>query len=104
MKTGYTVISEKNGLSLVEVELFTGRTHQIRAQFSHIGHPLLGDGKYGTNALNKRYGYKKQFLYSYRLRFDFTSDSGILEYLGGREFEAEDVWFKREFMSGELWK
>ena len=104
MKTGYSVLSEKNGLSLVEVELFTGRTHQIRAQFSHIGHPLLGDGKYGTNALNKRFGYKKQFLYSYKLKFDFSGDAGILDYLSGREFEAEDVWFNREFLSGELWK
>ena len=103
MKSEYRVLDEKNGLALVEVELHTGRTHQIRAQFSHIGHPLLGDGKYGTNALNKKYGYKKQFLYSYKLRFEFTSDAGILEYLNGREFEAEDVWFRREFISGELW-
>ena len=103
MKSEYRVLDEKNGLALVEVELHTGRTHQIRAQFSHIGHPLLGDGKYGTNALNKKYGYKKQFLYSYKLKFDFTSDAGILDYLNGREFEAEDVWFRREFISGELW-
>jgi 23S rRNA pseudouridine955/2504/2580 synthase len=103
MKSEYRVLDEKNGLALVEVELHTGRTHQIRAQFSHIGHPLLGDGKYGTNALNKKYGYKKQFLYSYKLKFDFTSDAGILDYLNGREFEAEDVWFRRKFISGELW-
>jgi 23S rRNA pseudouridine955/2504/2580 synthase len=103
MNSEYRVLDEKNGLALVEVELHTGRTHQIRAQFSHIGHPLLGDGKYGTNALNKKYGYKKQFLYSYKLKFDFTSDAGILDYLNGREFEAEDVWFRREFISGELW-
>lgn len=103
MKSEYRVLEEKNGLSLVEVELHTGRTHQIRAQFSHIGHPLLGDGKYGTNALNKKYGYKKQFLYSYKLRFDFVSDAGILEYLNGTEFEAQDVWFRREFVSGGLW-
>ena len=102
IKTKYSVISEKDGLSLVEVELLTGRTHQIRAHFSSIGHPLLGDGKYGTNALNKALGYKKQFLYSYRLKFKFTSDAGILEYLNGKSFEVPDVWFKREFLDGTL--
>lgn len=104
MKTEYRVLKEKNGLSLVEVELHTGRTHQIRAQFSHIGHPLLGDGKYGSNTLNKKYGYKKQFLYSYKLKFDFKNGAGPLDYLNGREFKVNDVWFKREFLSGELWK
>ena len=102
IKTKYSVISEKDGLSLVEVELLTGRTHQIRAHFSSIGHPLLGDGKYGTNALNKALGYKKQFLYSYRLKFMFTSDAGILEYLNRKSFEVPDVWFKREFLDGTL--
>ena len=102
IKTKYSVMSEKDSLSLVEVELLTGRTHQIRAHFSSIGHPLLGDGKYGTNALNKALGYKKQFLYSYRLKFMFTSDAGILEYLNGKSFEVADVWFKREFLNGNL--
>lgn len=104
IRTKYSVISERDGLSLVEVELLTGRTHQIRAHFSSIGHPLLGDGKYGTNQLNKPLGYKKQFLYSYRLCFTFSTDSGILEYLNGKSFEVEDVWFKREFLDGTLWK
>lgn len=102
IKTQYSVISEKDGLSLVEVELLTGRTHQIRAHFASIGHPLLGDGKYGTNALNKTLGYKKQFLYSYRLKFTFTTDAGILEYLNGKSFEVPDVWFRREFLNGAL--
>ncbi len=102
IRTKYSVLSERDGLSLVEVELLTGRTHQIRAHFSSIGHPLLGDGKYGTNALNKALGYKKQFLYSYRLSFAFTSDAGILEYLNGKSFSVQDVWFKNEFMSGKL--
>ena len=102
-KTGYTVLAEKNGLSLLEVELFTGRTHQIRAQMAAIGHPLLGDGKYGTNAVNKKYGgYKKQFLYSYRLDFKFTSDAGILTPLNGKSFTVNDVWFKTAFLNGEL--
>lgn len=102
IKTKYEVISEKDGLSLVEVELLTGRTHQIRAHFASVGHPLLGDGKYGKNAMNKPLGYKKQFLYSYRLKFAFTSDAGILEYLNGKSFEVSDVWFRREFLDGTL--
>jgi 23S rRNA pseudouridine955/2504/2580 synthase len=96
------VIDEKDGLSLIRVKLLTGRTHQIRAQFAAAGHPLLGDGKYGTNAMNKKYGYKKQFLYSYRLVFSFTEDAGILNYLNGKEFEVPDVWFYREFIDGKL--
>lgn len=102
IRTKYEVISERDGLSLVEVELLTGRTHQIRAHFASIGHPLLGDGKYGTNALNKSLGYKKQFLYSYRLKFTFTSDAGCLNYLNQKSFEVEDVWFRTEFLSGNL--
>ncbi len=101
--TKYNVLGYKNGLSLVEVELLTGRTHQIRASFSHLGTPLLGDGKYGTNAQNKQFGgYKKQFLYSYKLTFDFKSDAGILNYLNGKSFEVEDVWFKDAFYNGEI--
>ena len=102
IRTKYSVLSEKDGLSLVEVELLTGRTHQIRAHFASIGHPLLGDGKYGSNALNKPLGYKKQFLYSYRLKFTFETDAGILNYLNGKSFEIPDVWFRREFLDGTL--
>lgn len=101
--TKYNVLGYKNGLSLVEVELLTGRTHQIRASFSHLGVPLLGDGKYGTNAQNKQFGgYKKQFLYSYKLAFDFETDAGILNYLNGKSFEVEDVWFKKAFYDGTI--
>ncbi len=101
--TKYNVLDYKGGLSLVEVELLTGRTHQIRASFSHLGNPLLGDGKYGTNAQNKQFGgYKKQFLYSYKLAFDFETDAGILNYLNGKSFEVEDVWFKTAFYEGTI--
>lgn len=99
IKTKYRVLRYAGGLSLVEIELLTGRTHQIRAHFASIGHPLLGDGKYGSNALNKKSGLKKQCLCSYRLEFDFTTDAGELEYLNGRSFEIKNVWFRDEFDS-----
>ncbi len=102
IRTKYRVLDEKDGMSLLEIDLLTGRTHQIRAHLASIGHPLLGDGKYGTNALNKALGYKKQFLYSYRLHFDFTTEAGSLDYLNGKSFEVKDVWFKTEFLNGTL--
>jgi 23S rRNA pseudouridine955/2504/2580 synthase len=99
-RTKYRVIDSVDGLSLVEVELLTGRTHQIRAHMASIGCPLLGDGKYGNNRTNKKFGgYKKQLLYSYRLEFDFQSDAGVLDYLDKKSFEVRDVWFKEEFYS-----
>ncbi len=97
IRTKYRVLESKNGLSLVEIELLTGRTHQIRAHFASIGHPLLGDGKYGRNELNKKSGLKKQCLCSYKLEFDFSTDAGALEYLNGRSFEIKDIWFRDEF-------
>lgn len=98
-ETKYRVIEEKNKLSLVEAELLTGRTHQIRAQFSYIGHPLLGDGKYGINKDDRKRGYKCQALYSYHLTFDFATDSGILSYLKGKTFEVnrDNIYFLKEF-------
>lgn len=103
ISTKYRVLGFKNGLSLVEVELLTGRTHQIRAHFAFYGHPLLGDGKYGTNKDNKRFGgYKKQFLYSYKLVFDFKTDAGILSYLNKKQFAVKNVWFKDAFFDGTI--
>ena len=90
------------GLSLVECELLTGRTHQIRAQFAAAGHPLLGDGKYGRERDNKKYGRSFQALYSYKLAFTFPTDAGLLEYLRGRVFTVEQVDFVAEyFPTGE---
>ncbi len=93
--TDYTVLAGRNGLSLVECKLITGRTHQIRAQFAHAGHPLLGDGKYGK--LNKNYDRSYQALYSYKLTFCFTTDAGSLAYLNGKSFQVQQVDFVKEF-------
>ena len=94
-QTNYQVLASRQGLSLVECELITGRTHQIRAQFSHAGHPLLGDGKYGK--LNKNFDRSYQALYSYKLTFQFSTDGGILSYLDGRTFQVEKVDFVTEY-------
>ena len=94
-QTNYQVIASDKGLSLVECELITGRTHQIRAQFAHAGHPLLGDGKYGK--LNKNYDRNFQALYSYKLTFKFTTDAGILSYLDGKVFQVDKVDFVTEY-------
>jgi 23S rRNA pseudouridine955/2504/2580 synthase len=87
-------------LSLVEAELFTGRTHQIRACFADAGHPLLGDGKYGRGEVNRRYGETRQALYSCCLRFDFPTDAGPLNYLRGRAFQVERVGFAEKYFPG----
>ena len=93
IRTHYRVIAEKDGLSLLEIELLTGRTHQIRAHMASIGHPLLGDGKYGRLAADKKLGFNKQALCSYKLVFKFNTDAGILNYLNGKSFEVDEVWF-----------
>ncbi len=95
--TEYKVIDTCGGDSLLEVDLITGRTHQIRAHMAYIGHFLLGDGKYGVNKINKEKGYPYQALYSYKLVFKFSTDGGILNYLNGREFTAKNIWFKDKF-------
>jgi len=96
-QTNYKVLQSRNGLSLVECELITGRTHQIRAQFAHAGHPLLGDGKYGK--LDKRFDRNYQALYSYKLTFDFQTPAGELAYLNGKSFQVDKVDFVQEYFS-----
>ena len=95
--TEYRTLQIKNGLSLVECRLLTGRTHQIRAQMAFHGTPLLGDGKYGAERFNKQFDEKGQALYSYRLLFDFSTDAGSLNYLRGRSFQVEKVDFVEKY-------
>lgn len=97
IKTKYKVIAERKNKSLLEVELLTGRTHQIRAHMAYIGHPLIGDGKYGRNNQQEKNQYKYQALCSYKLVFDFKSDAGILNYLRGKTFEIKNVPFLEDF-------
>ena len=97
-QTNYKTLASANGLSLMECELITGRTHQIRAQFAHAGHPLLGDGKYGK--LDKRFDRSYQALYSYKLTFRFTTEAGALEHLNGRTFRVDKVDFAEEYFPG----
>lgn len=97
-QTDYKTLASRNGLTLVECKLITGRTHQIRAQFAHAGHPLLGDGKYGK--LDKRFDRNYQALYSYRLTFTFPTDAGVLEPLRGKSFQVQEVDFVKEYFPG----
>jgi len=96
-QTKYRVLAQKNGLSLVECELLTGRTHQIRAQMAHAGHPLLGDNQYGDRRRNEKYSRSFQALYAYRLKFDFAADAGVLNSLNGKEFIVPEVRFIGEY-------
>ena len=85
--TEYQIIKKdfQNNITFLDINLHTGRTHQIRAHLSHIGFPVIGDGKYGINEINQKFGLKTQFLYSYKLKFNFKGNNGILDYLTNKE-------------------
>lgn len=89
--TSYKVLHEdfENNLSILEVKLHTGKTHQIRAHLAFIGHPILGDGKYGNNTINKKFKKKTQELCAYKIYFDFKTDAGILNYLKNKSFDIK---------------
>ena len=87
--TRYKVVETFKGFTLLEVELLTGRTHQIRVHMAYINHPVIGDSKYGDYELNKllesKYNFKNQFLEAYQL--DFHKLNNPLKYLSGRSFK-----------------
>ena len=89
--TEYTLLKKdnKSNISYLDVNLHTGKTHQIRAHLAHIGHPIIGDGKYGKNDINKKFAKKNQDLYSYSLKFNFSTDSNILNYLNRKVIELK---------------
>ena len=90
--TAYTVKEDFETTSLLNVEILTGRTHQIRAHLSYIGHPIIGDDKYGNREQNKKFGLKWQALTSTEISFDFSNS--FLNYLSNKTFKVKPTWLK----------
>jgi len=94
--TKYKVLRTMNDISILEIELLTGRTHQIRAQFAALGHALAGDGKYAPRAqvqADRKRGLRRQCLCSHRIVFGFTSPAGALEGLRGLDISVKSAAF-----------
>ncbi|WP_300280578.1 RluA family pseudouridine synthase [uncultured Subdoligranulum sp.] len=100
--TGYETLAVSGRLALLEVELVTGRTHQIRAHLAHIGCPILGDSKYGNNAANRELHFKYQALCAWELRFPTKISDPHFFHLAGRVFHAEKPWYCRQVIDGSL--
>ncbi len=90
-------VTKNKDFSLVEIELITGRTHQIRVSFAHIGHPLLGDGKYAVNKKDREMGYKSQALCAYSIKFINCGKYELLGYLNGMNITANKPDFLELF-------
>lgn len=97
IRTCFSLLSRSEELSLYEVRLITGRTHQIRAHMAHLGAHVLGDGKYGRGEQNRRYNVTRQALCAYRIAFRLKGDYPTLAYLDGREYKIDEVWFTEYF-------
>lgn len=95
--TRYKVLEKNEKAVLVEVELVTGRTHQIRAHMSFIGAPLIGDRKYGNKKVNDKYDLKYQALCAYKIKFDRCDDENVLSYLDTKEFQLSNIWFLEKY-------
>lgn len=91
--TEYRVLESRKGISLLEVDLHTGRTHQIRAHLAHLGHPLVGDTKYGGRRQNQGLPFRHQALCAWQLTFDLPTPAEHLDYLRGKSFRVKKVPF-----------
>ncbi|MCL2704062.1 MAG: RluA family pseudouridine synthase [Defluviitaleaceae bacterium] len=80
-------IFNNNEITVLKINLVTGRSHQIRAHLQSIGKPVIGDPKYGDAAVNRKYGAKSQLLHAWKVRF--SGLTGRLEYLNGKEISCE---------------
>ena len=95
--TDVTVIRQNGPFALCRIGLITGRTHQIRAHLAYLGHPVLGDIKYGNRKMNERTGLKTQALCAQRLTFGRIPEENTLHYLSGRVIKLDDPAIVKKF-------